>query len=926
MSSLTRQLALCASFMLGLLGSGCGGCGDDPPQPDAAMAAPSIGSVDPNPICSDGTMFTITGADFDPAATVTLNGAAVQGVTVTDSMTIIVMVAPGSLLGGENSVTVTNPDEQSVTGTFTGSPKPLMFFVDPNVLAADLTARVTIYMSALTTTVQGVSIQLTGTATPSVVLTDVSTVAAHPNQIQATVSSGTAAAGLYDVTVTDGVCSATLEKGLTIVATPDITITSVTPPFGAPDEDTPITVTTSGYPLTQTPRVYLSDGGQATALRAVTWQSATSLSAIVPKGVLTAGAYDLIVINPIDENGGHVGVLAGGFHLIAAPPVIDNVTPQSITATQTAALVVTGSNFATGSTPTAWLSECTAPDGITPPTTPLALPAIVDATATQLNVSIPANTMAASVVCVLRIMNGTPTNAADPCPAGGTCVPYADFSAIASVNGSGNLGSFVQSTSTSTDVRELPAARTRLGAVSGRVNRQARFLYAIGGDDGAFANASSDVYSTGLDSLGDMLGWTTQRNPMTVDRTGHATVRIGQFIYALGGFNGTNVVTSVERARILDPLDVPAVPTLDLTPNASGLGAGTWVYRITGVRAANYASDPAGETLGSDPINITLPDVSDLTSTPLIKVTLTWPEMTNVVSYNVYRTSAAGQDASQVQFVTNVPAASGSVTFEDTGLTTTTQTPLPIGALGKWHAVGDLTTARYAAAATAAFGTSSSTTATWFLYVGGGAGDTALSQGALLDSYEWAKVDITLADGSQTVTTFTAGANPIGDPRAFVGAYSADTTIKSNIPAGTTYVYFGTGLGRPVSALTTVADMVAGAVTATTTGDLGTLTPVAAAPTAAAGSVTIAGYLFAIGGWNSGLALQNTSAADLCPATGCGSAPPALTTWANGGGGTPNISRVMLGAVLENPFIYILGGSTNASATNATSSTERTVW
>lgn len=889
-------------------------------------AAPLIVSVDPNPICSDGTMFTISGANFDPAATVTLNGAAVQSVTVTDSTTIVVMVAAGTLLGGENTVVVTNPDEQTVVGTFTGNVKPLMFFVDPNVLAADLTVRVTIYMSGLTTTIQGVSVQLDSTTNPAVGLTDVSTVTGSSNRIQATVSSGTLSAGQYDVTVFDGVCSATLDKGLTIVSTPDITITTVTPPFGAPDQDTAITVTTSGYPLTQTPRVYLSAGGQAAALRAVTWQSTTSLSAIVPKNVLAAGDYDLIVVNPIDANGGHVGVLADGFHLIAAAPVIDNVTPQSIIATQDAALVVTGSNFATGATPTAWLSECSAPIGTTPPTTPFALPAISGATATQLNVSIPANTMAAGVVCVLRIMNGTPGDPANPCPAGGTCVPYADFSAIASVNGSGNLGTFVQSSSTSTDVRALPAARTRLGAVSGRVNRQARFLYALGGDDGAFANASPVVYSTGLDTLGDMLGWTTQRNAMTSDRTGHATVRIGQFIYALGGFDGTNALTSVERARILDPLDVPAIPTLDLTPNATGLGAGTWVYRITGVRAANYASDPGGETLASDPINITLPDVTNLSSTPLIKVTLTWPAMANVVSYNVYRTSAAAQDASQVQLVANVPAASGSVTFEDTGLVTTAQTPLPIGALGKWHAAGNLTTARYGAAATIARAASSSTTETWFVYVGGGAGDTALSQNALLSSYEWAKVDITLADGSQTVSAFTAGANAIGGARAFLSAYSADTTIKSNIPAGTTYVYFGTGLGRPVSTLTTVMNMLAGAVTATSTGDLGTLTTVAAAPAAAVGAVTIAGYLFAIGGWNSGLALQNTNAAALCPTTGCISAPPALTPWNNGGGGTPNVPRVMLGTVVENPFIYILGGSTNAGATNAIASTERTVW
>jgi len=121
--------------------------------------------------------------------------------------------------------------------------------------------------------------------------------------------------------------------------------------------------------------------------------------------------------------------------------------------------------------------------------------------------------------------------------------------------------------------------------------------------------------------------------------------------------------------------------------------------------------------------------------------------------------------------------------------------------------------------------------------------------------------------------------------------------------------------------------MVAGSVTAASaSGDLGTLASILAAPVGAAGAATIAGYLFTLGGWNSGLTIQATNAAALCPTTGCVSNPPALANWNNGGGGTPNIPRVLLGTVAESPFIYILGGSTNTSATNATTSTERTIW
>jgi hypothetical protein len=780
-------------------------------------------------------------------------------------------------------------------------------------------------------------VQLHSDAMPNtnqpVALTDVAAVTGHPNQVQATVTAGTLGAGRYDVSVTDGVCTATLQNGLTIVATPDITIASANPPFGAPDQDTAITLTTSGYALTQTPRVFLSSGGTATALSAVSFQSATSVAAVVPRNVLPAGDYDIIVLDPLDATGGHVGVFANGFHLIASPPVIDSVTPQTVNASQPSTLVIAGSGFAAGATPTAWLSECSAPPGVVAPATPLALPAIAGSTAKQLSVTINGGTMAAGVVCVLRIVNGTPASASTPCPAGGSCLPYTDFSAIASVNGSGNLGTWVQSSATSTDVRQLPNPRTRLGVVAGHVNTQTRFLYAIGGDDGMVANAKTEVVSTQLDPLGDMLGWTAQRHAMMKARTGQATIRIGQFIYTIGGSSGTAALGSVERARILDPLDVPAVPAIDLTPSAAGLAAGTWVYRVSGVRAASYASDPAGETLSSDPLDVTLPDLTSMSATPLVKVTLTWPAMADAASYNIYRTSAPGQGVTQVQLIANVPQAAGAtVTFDDAGLATTQQTPLPIGSLGTWNAVSDLTTPRYGAAAAIAHGKTTATTETWFLYVAGGAGDTALTQAKLLDTYEWAEVDITRADGSQAVSAFTVGqsggtAASIGGGRAFLSGYSADTTIKSEIPVGANFVYFGSGMAG--SALALKSGMVAGSLTpASATGDLGTLTTIASAPVGGAGAATIAGFLFTIGGWNSGLTIENTRSTTFCPgAAGCGtSVLPALTTWNNGGGGTPNLARVQHSAVVEAPFIYIFGGSTVSAATNATPSTERTVW
>jgi len=550
-------------------------------------------------------------------------------------------------------------------------------------------------------------------------------------------------------------------------------------------------------------------------------------------------------------------------------------------------------------------------------------------------VTVNASSVPASAACVLRIINGAVADPTNPCPAGGTCVPFVDFSAVAFVSGSGNLGSWTQSTGSNTDsVLQLPVARSRLGVVAGHVTAQARFFYQIGGDDGTISNASSAVASTPLDELGNLLGWTYQRNSMLIARTGAAVVRVGQFTYAIGGSNGAAVYNTVERARILDPLDVPAVPTIDLAPSATGLTAGTWVYRVSAVRAATDPSNPAGETLASDPLNVTLPDLSNLTTTPLAKVTLSWPAMPNVVSYNIYRTPASGGDATQVQLLANVAQAATTISFEDTGLTTTTRTPLPIGSTGVWHQVVNLTTARFGGAATIAQGPVTATTSTIFLYVAGGGTDPTLSSATLLDNYEWAKIDINLADRSQTVSAFAIGKisgtmtnQSIGGARSFASTFAADHSFKSQVTPGTTHVYFGSGLAKSTGFSLVNAMRTGSTTTASATGDLGTLVSTSSNASGGAAAVAFAGYLFTLGGLNSGATLQNASSAQLCPATGCtGASPPTLTNWSNGGGGTPNVQRVFSNALVEGPYIYLFGGSTSSTGTNATASVERAVY
>lgn len=809
--------------------------------------------------------------------------------------------------------------------------RSLVFAVEPNVLTPDMTVKLTVYFTPpdpMAKPPSAVSVEVHGSS-KKIALTNVTPVMGHTGQVQATVTGGQLSAGSYDVVLGDG---GTLANGLVVVAQPDITITKVDPPFGDPATTTAITITTSGYALADTPHVYVSQAGAATELRAVSLQSPTSLTAIVPGGSLAVGDYDVIVTDPLDASGGHVAELAKGFHLIAGPPVIASVTPPSILSANTTTLYVTGSGFAAGAT--AYFSECSAPTGVTPPTTPFSLGAASSVTSTSLQVQITGGTLTAGVACVLRIVNGSPADAATPCPNGGTCLPYADYSAVAATNNSGDLGDFTAS-SAGGSVVPLQTARRALGSVVGHTSPSTRFIYALGGDTGTTAGALDDIEFTELDPVGNMLGWQKQVNSMTSKRTELSTVRIGQFIYAIGGSDGANALSTVETARILDPLDVPDAPDLDLTPSTTGVAAGNWVYKITGVRDAAYASDPGGETLASDPLSITVPDLTKNTKAPLAKVTLTWPMMANVVSYNIYRTSAAGQPASQVQLIGNVaqPTMGTTVSFDDTGIATMGQAPLPLGSLGKWHATSSLSVARVGGAAVAAFGGSDAMTETWYLYVAGGASDAAFA--SLEDSYEWAKVTINKMDGSQTVSTFSS-VSGIGGGRVFLSAYTADHTLMDAIPPGKTWVYFGTGTAN-ASGATSIKQMRAGSITAgATSGELTALQTVNAANTGGGGAAPISGltntskttgYLFTFGGWTSITSLSNTEASSICPASGCPNpTQPFLNQWANGGGGRPTIPRVMLGTVVEAPFIYIIGGATDAAAATPTTSTERAVW
>src|SRR5207244_6171430 len=112
------------------------------------------------------------------------------------------------------------------------------------------------------------------------------------------------APGSYDVRVNDSTnCAAFLFNAFKVVATPTLTVSSITPAFGSGGSNTAVVIAGSGF--VSTPRVYLNNPNatgnpadlHAQALAAVTFQSATSLTGVVRSG-LAAGRYDLLVVNP----------------------------------------------------------------------------------------------------------------------------------------------------------------------------------------------------------------------------------------------------------------------------------------------------------------------------------------------------------------------------------------------------------------------------------------------------------------------------------------------------------------------------------------------------------------------------------------------------------------------------------------------------
>lgn len=889
---------------------------------------PRVDSVVPQKVCTGGSLLTISGANFftGPAGelpTVELREQGGMGVLPSISVEMSkpetelkATFGPGVVPGIVYEVVVKNPDgcedrplpHKEVTGT----EGPILFFVDPPVVSNVINTRVTLFSTAINKPLaaDAVTIIPAGQTMPVTVLSH-NDVMGYPKRLQAVVPAGLPA-GSYDVYLRDASdCAATvLPGGLTIAADQNITLLRVEPPFGDTAMTVPITIfrdtnaaAPNDAPFVSTPSVLLNPAASTNPdpmavgieVNFVTVTDPDTMTAVVPANT-PEGLYDLVVVNP----DGKVGVLPDAYRSLKdPPPVIESVTPPSVAASSGQVVTIEGDDFRMGALVSL---SCVDAAG-----NPVASPMVTNTEPTcdangencSMTATINASTLSQGSVCVLRVTN--------------TDGSFGDFSAIGVTNSSLNL--------------ETPKAGTmmnigRRGLVSAaaKATNASRFVFAIGGDDGAAMNpvVFNSVESAPVDLYGKMGAWTMQRYSLNTPRVFASSATSGRYIYVGGGNDGMKDLDTVERAMLLSPGESPEIVDVDLTLTDIGLDKGQWFYRVAAVFDAADLDNPGGESLASDEFAIKLPSIAN----KKITVTLSWsaPQdslgnlIPNVVGYRIYRTAMAdGTSFSEVLLAeTNDPM---NLKFVDDGSAMPgTEVPLPLGSTGKWAVLPNLSVPRSGSAF--AIGPDPDLPDTkLYLYALLGKNDMAV-----LNSYEYLNIDVT-ANGHQTAgNMWTVGA-ATATARWHHGVWVADRTIRADIgqmpnDPDTTYIYLGGGQTIAGAGVNTV--------------HRGRITPGGALDALANtnqsfGGSSWAGYgvlaaaqqLFVFGGDQGNPATKGISASII-------NAAGALANNSWNAGLSLNTPRVFMGSSVQSAFAFFIGGRTNVDA--ASTSTEYVVW
>ena len=884
-------------------------CSSTEPLTVKVNPPPQVKSVAPAAVCSGGGILVATGKDFQDGATgelrceggKTLKSSAVE--VSDDGNTATMTFGAGAVADEDCDVVVINPDgcedrplpHQTVVGT----EGPILFYVAPPVAFNGITTQVKLFVTALlppfkvtiTPAGGGDAIELEAIQDP-----------ANGKRLQASVPQGTAP-GDYDVIVADGTgCLAVLAKGLTVTDSKTIELGSIQPSFGQKDSAQAVTIVRSGGDaFAPTPMAFLSPAGSskdpAIQLEGVTVVDESTLTAVVPPGT-PVGSYNLVVVDP---NTGAVGVLEDAYTSTAdPPPVVIEVTPQSIVNGAGQALTIRGQDFATA----AVSLSCAQPDGSSnePGSVSVSSETCDAANNCELQVALDGSGLAQGSACVVRVQNADGS--------------YYDFSAIGVTNSSENLAPSRAGT-------ELTTARRALAAAAVRATAASRFVYAIGGDEGP-ANAGtplSSVEFAPVDIFGNMSAWQDSPHALPEGRSFAGSAVIGRYIYVYGGSDGSDALASGARALVLSPRETPVIEDIDLCLSGAeiecfavkgrqGLASGSYSYRVAAVIDSSDAVNLGGETLASDPLTLRLPDVSGRG----IVVNVKWSApvdsegtaLSGVSGYRIYRTAKDGAAGADEVLLASVDGTTSSF-IDDGSAMLGGDKPLAPGSTSEWQALPMLNTARSQLRGVVA--NDPDTAGTFYLYalLGKDSGSDDDGTGAALSSYEYMAVTMA-ANGRQTVDSWTQPGAGFGAGRFNHGAWAADSLVSSNIPNGQAYIYVGGGRDGAMN-----NDIVDGTEAAAigTDGSLSGFVSANAISTnrTGFGMAAAANRLFVFGGSPPG-SIQDNAESMLIEAT-----PPTLANSNNEGGLNVGEARFLPGSALQSAFIFIVGGQTDNAGT-----------
>ena len=297
----------------------------------ATGPTPSIASVNPSTGSNGGgTLFTITGSNFESSASVTVGGVPATGVNVASSTSISATTASMAPVVGPVSVVVTNIDNGSDTlvgGFLATGPAPTLGSVS---LASGTNAGGSTITLTGTNFAPGPAVTVGGVAATSVNLVDSMNVTCVTPALAPVL-------GPVAVTITNADAqAASLPTGYNALGTAP-TLTTVTPNSGTTGGGTNIVLTGTNFQAGATVTV----NGNAAGSVMVT--SSTSISCWTPAG---AAATVAVRVTNLDAQ---FAELATGFTYTTGP-LISTISLAAGPTTGSTPITITGSGFIAAST------------------------------------------------------------------------------------------------------------------------------------------------------------------------------------------------------------------------------------------------------------------------------------------------------------------------------------------------------------------------------------------------------------------------------------------------------------------------------------------------------------------------------------------------------------------------------------------------